>query len=831
MKKSAAKCNDSEEVIYITHSPSEYSKFIIIDGKVSSAERISYVEFSHFKKAVSNEKYINRFPLQDFIYPDYYNETIIVLNEFNNPQTVTTPWELVYHNVEKLGITHKQSVTDYFYNKNQKLIETKQSFYVIYDEFADNIMYPVRTDCVLITKYYYDESERIVRKESYNEGEEFRTGISIKEFIYDDNGSIARTITYNSLDTSTKYYFEHGENNNKLDFSKSDTTFWNGKFKYANANNIIGETLTKGICYLNCSNANEKNGVQRIFKDGLITEIKGGNNIIRYEYDENERLLSISLNGFEKYITYSYEEISEDDNINVTDKKASLNDNCIAREKITVILNNSVSYHTKKDSRDNIIEFTISSGSKAKTIHKTYNNRNNLTFLNDSVSEKTTCIYNYETGALLATHTTKHNDNSFICESFEYTNKGSPYERYVGLNCYSYQFMGYINNQRLYHMTYNRTLRCMPLYDANKRITGKCISNVRGPKITEEHISYLKIDGKSTALPHIIEYADNSGGTYDIRNAIKYNYDASGNIREVYENDILYVSYEYDSYNRLRRENNALSLSSTIYSYDDNGNILAKHIYNYTTIPTDELFKTSACNVISYSYGDHSDRLLEYHETLFEYDSIGNPTLYKGKNLKWEFGRELVMYDGNTFAYDARGRRISKNNMHFEYDYAGRLVKQYNKTTTNSKASEVLEFMYDHTGLFAFKFDNSTYFYRKNAQNDIISILDSVGDVIVKYSYNAWGWCEETFIAEGADAIANLNPFRYRSYYLDTETNLYFLKTRYYDPDVGRFISIDDTIFLRPGLLSELNLYAYCENNPVMKVNPSGNLNKYYNKD
>ena len=70
--------------------------------------------------------------------------------------------------------------------------------------------------------------------------------------------------------------------------------------------------------------------------------------------------------------------------------------------------------------------------------------------------------------------------------------------------------------------------------------------------------------------------------------------------------------------------------------------------------------------------------------------------------------------------------------------------------------------------------------------------------------------------------IGNLNPYRYRGYYYDVETGLYYLKTRYYDPETGRFITIDDISYLDPETINGLNLYAYCANNPVMNVDPSG---------
>ena len=93
---------------------------------------------------------------------------------------------------------------------------------------------------------------------------------------------------------------------------------------------------------------------------------------------------------------------------------------------------------------------------------------------------------------------------------------------------------------------------------------------------------------------------------------------------------------------------------------------------------------------------------------------------------------------------------------------------------------------------------------------------------MVEYAYDAWGNCLTTVLDINATAIANLNPFRYRGYYFDVETKLYFLKTRYYDPEIGRFITIDDISYLDPESINGLNLYAYCGNNPVMKVDGSG---------
>lgn len=130
--------------------------------------------------------------------------------------------------------------------------------------------------------------------------------------------------------------------------------------------------------------------------------------------------------------------------------------------------------------------------------------------------------------------------------------------------------------------------------------------------------------------------------------------------------------------------------------------------------------------------------------------------------------------------------------------------------------------------------------YNKNIQNDIIGIYDADGNQIVKYVYDAWG-NHKTFVLyngkfvdislendynddnyQGKVEIAELNPFRYRSYYLDDETGLYYLNSRYYDAELGRFINADSLDNLDKETLNGLNLFAYCLNNPVNLTDSKG---------
>jgi RHS repeat-associated protein len=120
-------------------------------------------------------------------------------------------------------------------------------------------------------------------------------------------------------------------------------------------------------------------------------------------------------------------------------------------------------------------------------------------------------------------------------------------------------------------------------------------------------------------------------------------------------------------------------------------------------------------------------------------------------------------------------------------------------------------------------YNGDEYFYIKNLQGDIIEIVDASGNTVARYRYDAWG----NNIIDPWDSglgIADINPYRYRSYRYDSETGLYYLNARYYDSSIGRFISADSINYLDPSSEQGLNLYAYGNNNPVMMIDPNGNF-------
>ena len=108
-------------------------------------------------------------------------------------------------------------------------------------------------------------------------------------------------------------------------------------------------------------------------------------------------------------------------------------------------------------------------------------------------------------------------------------------------------------------------------------------------------------------------------------------------------------------------------------------------------------------------------------------------------------------------------------------------------------------------------------------QGDVIAITNNKGKVVASYTYDAWGVC--TIVSDNTGIIARVNPFRYRSYYYDQGIGLYYLQSRYYDPQVSRFINGDEAVILNiSNELLSCNLFCYCENNSVNESDYGGTL-------
>lgn len=300
------------------------------------------------------------------------------------------------------------------------------------------------------------------------------------------------------------------------------------------------------------------------------------------------------------------------------------------------------------------------------------------------------------------------------------------------------------------------------------------------------------------------------------RDVTNYNYDEMGNIVRIKtrDND---VTYSYDKLSRLVRENNRKLGTSVIFDYDESGNIVVSEKYQYTK---GELENLISSNIYSYNQGNYQDQLTSFNGQSIIYDGLGRPTTYRNHSLTWSSNMTLTQYDDYSYQYNEQGIRIKKvigNTTHKYYVVGTKILAE---ELINGNDKKLIKYKYFGDRLYGLNYENIDYYYVRNTQGDIISIITKNGDEVARYTYDAWG--NHEVISTSPSNIGSINPFRYRGYYYDSETKLYYLNTRYYDPEVGRFISQDNISYLVSDEINGLNLYAYCDNNPVMNIDPNG---------
>ena len=222
----------------------------------------------------------------------------------------------------------------------------------------------------------------------------------------------------------------------------------------------------------------------------------------------------------------------------------------------------------------------------------------------------------------------------------------------------------------------------------------------------------------------------------------------------------------------------------------------------------------------------------EAENTYYTYDSAGNVIRQQsGDTFTWDKVRQLQsVKDGSlqvSYAYDDAGIRTSKtvNGVTTHYNTKDGVI------LAQSDGNNTLYFQYDTSGVpFAFVWNDTQYFYVTNQMGDVMGITDDSGNLLVQYHYDAWGKLLSTTLTDANNAtqkqLAQLNPLLYRGYYYDFETGYYYLQSRYYDPNLCRFIN-SDRLEMEKALKSVSpndNAYCYCYNNPVNYTDITGYL-------
>ena len=351
-------------------------------------------------------------------------------------------------------------------------------------------------------------------------------------------------------------------------------------------------------------------------------------------------------------------------------------------------------------------------------------------------------------------------------------------------------------------------------------------------KLNRTTFSAVKLGSKTFTSEY--HFAAGGYGTGSVTNLVAsitqpgcncgYGYDDNGNIASATLNG-KWTGYTYDALGQLVQVNDHSDTRSGEngttwkYTYDLGGNILKKERFAYADT-------TTPLETVTYEYGDANwrDKLTAVNGNAIAYDAIGNPLNDGTWTYTWQNGRQLqkMQKSGVTaeFVYNADGLRVQKtvNGVATKYTLHGKNVVHMTSGT------DELHFFYDAQNRPAVVVYNGTaYAYVKNLQGDILAILDENGNTVVSYGYDAWGaplWCT----GEMAETLGKVQPFRYRGYVFDEETELYYNQSRFYNPSIARFVAADTTGVLTASLksLTEKNLFAYCDNNPVMRKDIDG---------
>ena len=630
-----------------------------------------------------------------------------------------------------------------------------------------------------------DDGSYLIQNKMNSKYIKYYNTVAVSELIEDD-------INY-------QFYFENSESKVFIENSSQYTD--NGRFITSTTDSNFNKTIydIDPINGLINSVTNAKN--QKIcyeYNDkNQLSSVIDNNKIVTYEYN-NQNMLSKIIQGDRQY-NFNYDEFLNLESVKIGNNIALITNNYENNNGnlLSISFGNNQSISYEYDNFDRIKTIT-----KMNDVYNyKYGNNGDLIKIisNDRVAK-----YTYD----LSNRLCEYKNNDFKIQYCYDVNSNIINKKYTVSNLEETITKQLNDDDMIVNMSIGNN-EFNYNYDSIGRITNSNINNTY-----DVNYEYVTNGNRTTLLVKII---DNNGDKY------KYKYDELNNITHIYHNDILENKYYYDEYNELIKEHNYITNQTIRYKYDQYGNLLYKKV--------NELNTYNQLSEIKYEYNNLEwvDQLTKINDEIITYDSIGNPlTIGEDKRLTWINGRQLNSYtdDSNniTYKYDINGIRQSKtiNNVETKYYVEGSSI------IVEKTNNDVLYYIYNEADdLIGFKYNDTTYYYIKNSQRDIIGIMDSNYNIVARYCYDSWGnniaIVDENGLDVTTDAthIANINPFRYRSYYYDKETKLYYLNTRYYNPVWGRFINSDSLLCSNQDILS-YNLYTYCSNNPINFTDPSG---------
>ncbi len=595
--------------------------------------------------------------------------------------------------------------------------------------------------------------------------------------------------------------------------------------------------------------------------NGMLTQVSADNSLTssaNYVYN-NDRLVAISHNGFTYNLTYDIwgqlTSVSVGDTTIISYKYGS----GANRDRITQStyhngdFENSSTTTTKYEYKNgNVSKVRVNNVVKYLYEYDSQGNLSSVSEINSRTVKYTdgrTDVIDYKTKDIIYSSYT-NDDGEFIeiIGGVTYTSKSydSAYDITTGIttefsdvSTSNGKTIGTVDKQDWFGRYTESIVKTESATDTKDENTFAAVKT----EYTYPEYADNKTSNRIESYVNKVYYGTDTDNSYTSYTGYSYDYDSNGNIIAEYSLDAggtetLRYGYVYDGLNQLVRVNDAVAQKTYTYTYDGAGNILAKTTYPYTTGDLG-----TASGSVNYTYDlTWKDKLVSYGNTSLTYDNIGNPLTIGDKSFTWS-GRQLETYTQGTktieFEYDENGLRhrktVTENGVVTErYDYVwanGSLVSQTYTTYSNGEVATTnsAKFIYDSWGtLQGFVLnDTATYLYTKNLQGDITSVVNENGQTILNYTYDAWG--AVTFSATSmqnmllAYTLSYVSPFTYRGYCYDYDIELYYLQSRYYSPEIGRFINADSTDYLgATGTVLSFNLFSYCENNPVLSEDANG---------
>ena len=312
--------------------------------------------------------------------------------------------------------------------------------------------------------------------------------------------------------------------------------------------------------------------------------------------------------------------------------------------------------------------------------------------------------------------------------------------------------------------------------------------------------------------------------TYDALNRLKtvkidwlspkpiatYNYDDAGRLISLTNFNSTVTYYGYDNANRLtalenKKSDNTTILASYSFTLDANGNRTG-------VVQNEPLTLTPSADTVSYTYNAKKNRLMTANTTNFNYDNEGQLSSGYSSTYSFDYEHRLKTIGSNIqFYYDGGGNRLkairSGVETRYIYDAGGNLLAEADGS------NNIIRYYIHGLGLMAMVTPaNAVYTYHYNAVGSTIAMTDSTQAIVNKYVYDPFG-----NILNQTEAVTQ--PFKFVGQHgVMTEPNgFYYMRARYYDPNVGRFISEDPI-----GFEGGINLYAYASNNPILLIDPEG---------